>query len=323
MNSLNALYQRSLRNGVLFAVLSATGFSLKAVFVKLSYAAAPVDAVTVLAIRMGLALPLFLWLVWLSRSPGQARLSLADGGRILLLGLFGYYLSSLFDFYGLQYISAGLERLILFTYPTLVLLLQMAVARERPDSRTLAAMGLCYLGLGIALLHDIRVEGADGQILLGALWVFASAVTYALYYMGTGAVVRRVGSMRLAGLAGGASSVMVLIHYAVSGNVQQLASLPGTVWLHGALMALISTVLPIYWMALAIQRMGATHAAAFGNLGPVLTVFASWALLGEAISVYQIAGLALVLFGVSRLSGAKRTAPAAVETQTEKGRATS
>lgn len=322
MNSLNALYQRSLRNGVLFAVLSATGFSLKAVFVKLSYAAAPVDAVTVLAIRMGLALPLFLWLVWLSRSPGQARLSLADGGRILLLGLFGYYLSSLFDFYGLQYISAGLERLILFTYPTLVLLLQMAVARERPDSRTLAAMGLCYFGLGIALVHDIRVEGADGQILLGALWVFASAVTYALYYMGTGAVVRRVGSMRLAGLAGGASSVMVLIHYAVSGNVQQLASLPGTVWLHGALMALISTVLPIYWMALAIQRMGATHAAAFGNLGPVLTVFASWALLGEAISVYQIAGLALVLFGVSRLSGAKKTAAAAVETQTEKGRAT-
>lgn len=305
MNSLTSLYQRSLRNGVFFAVLSATGFSLKAVFVKLSYATAPVDAVTVLAIRMGLALPLFLWLIWLSRSPEQARLTLADGLRILLLGLFGYYLSSLFDFYGLQYISAGLERLILFTYPTLVLLLQMAVNRERPDSRTLAAMGLCYLGLGIALVHDIRVEGADGQILLGALWVFASAVTYALYYMGTAAVVRRVGSMRLAGLAGGASSVMVLIHYAVSGNVQQLATLPGAVWVHGSLMALISTVLPIYWMALAIQRMGATHAAAFGNLGPVLTVFASWALLGEAITVYQIAGLALVLFGVSRLSGAK------------------
>jgi len=312
MTSLTSLYQRSLRSGVLFAVLSATGFSLKAVFVKLSYAAAPVDALTVLAIRMGLALPLFLWLIWLSRSPEQARLTLADGVRILLLGLFGYYLSSLFDFYGLQYISAGLERLILFTYPTLVLLLQMAVTRERPGSRTLAAMGLCYLGLGIALVHDLRVEGSDGQILLGALWVFASAVTYALYYMGTAAVVRRVGSMRLAGLAGGASSVMVLMHYAVSGNAEQLATLPGAVWIHGSLMALISTVLPIYWMALAIQRMGATHAAAFGNLGPVLTVFASWALLGEAITLYQIAGLALVLFGVSRLSGAKAAAAQAV-----------
>ncbi|MFR0687794.1 DMT family transporter [Enterobacterales bacterium AE_CKDN230030158-1A_HGKHYDSX7] len=313
MNLLTSLYQRSLRNGVLFAVLSATGFSMKAVFVKLSYLAAPVDAVTVLAIRMGLALPLFLWLIWLSKAPEQVRLTPADGVRILLLGLFGYYLSSLFDFYGLQYISAGLERLILFTYPTLVLLLQMLVYRERPGSRTLAAMGLCYLGLGVALVHDIRVDGGDGQIVLGAIWVFASAVTYALYYMGTAAVVRRVGSMRLAGLAGGASSVMVLIHYGVTGDVQQLTALPASVWAYGGLMALISTVLPIYWMALAIQRMGATHAAAFGNLGPVLTLFASWALLAEAISLYQLAGLALVLLGVSRLStrqGAQPPAPA-------------
>ncbi|MBB4865710.1 drug/metabolite transporter (DMT)-like permease [Pseudomonas nitritireducens] len=309
MNNLTSLYHRSLQNGVFFAVLSATGFSLKAVFVKLSYAAASVDAVTVLAIRMGLALPLFLWLLWFSRGTGQARLSPGDGARILLLGLVGYYLSSLFDFYGLEYISAGLERLILFTYPTLVLLLQMAMTRERPSSRTLAAMALCYAGLGIALVHDIRVEGSDGQILLGAIWVFASAVTYAIYYIGTAAVIQRVGSMRLSGLAGIASSLMVLMHYAVTGDVHQLAALPVSVWVYGALMALVSTVLPIYWMALAIQRMGATHAAAFGNLGPVLTVFASWALLNEAITLYQIAGLALVLLGVSRLSGAKAAAP--------------
>lgn len=312
MNSLTSLYQRSLGNGVLFAVLSATGFSLKAVFVKLSYAAAPVDAITVLAIRMGLALPLFLWLVWLSRGGQQHSLSLKDGAHILLLGLFGYYLSSLFDFYGLQYISAGLERLILFTYPTLVLLLQMATTRERPSPRTLSAVGLCYVGLGIALMHDIRLAATDSQILLGAAWVFASAVTYALYYMGTGVVVQRVGSMRLAGLAGSASSVMVLIHYGVTADLQQLTSLPGTVWMHGTLMALFSTVLPIYWMALAIQRMGVTHAAAFGNLGPVLTVFASWVLLSEAISGYQLAGLALVLFGVSRLTTARVEARQAV-----------
>lgn len=312
MNRLTSLYQRSLRNGVLFAVLSACGFSLKAVFVKLSYAAAPVDALTVLAIRMGLALPLFLWLVWLSRGAQQAPLTLADGVRVLLLGFLGYYLSSLFDFYGLQYISAGLERLILFTYPTLVLLLQMAFTRQRPSGRVLAAMGLCYAGLGVALLHDVRLEGSQGQILLGASWVFASAVTYALYYLGTSVVVQKVGSMRLAGLAGSASALMVLVHYGVSADVQQLAALPGSVWLYGVLMALLSTVLPIYWMALAIQRMGATHAAAFGNLGPVLTVFASWALLNEAISLYQLAGLALVLFGVSRLS-ARKAAPQVAE----------
>ncbi|MGP0172933.1 DMT family transporter [Pseudomonas sp. NCHU5208] len=308
MNALTASYRRSLDNGVLFAVLSATGFSLKAIFVKLSYAAAPVDAVTVLSLRMALALPLFLWLLWLSRGTGQARLTPKDWAHVLLLGMFGYYLSSLFDFQGLQYISAGLERLILFTYPTLVLLLQMLTQGERPGPRTFLAMGLCYLGLGIALMHDIRVEGDSGQILLGAAWVFASAVTYALYYLGTGVVIRRVGSMRLAGLAGGASALMVLIHYGATRDPGQLASLPTEVWLYGALMALLSTVLPIYWLALAVQRMGTSHAALFGNLGPVLTLFAAWVLLGEAITLYQIVGLALVLLGVSRLSAGKRKA---------------
>jgi drug/metabolite transporter (DMT)-like permease len=308
MNALTATYQRSLDNGVLFAVLSATGFSLKAIFVKLAYAAAPVDAVTVLSLRMGLALPLFAWLLWLSRGSGQARLSARDWVHVLLLGMFGYYLSSLFDFYGLQYISAGLERLILFTYPTLVLLLQMLAMGERPGPRTFLALGLCYLGLGIALVHDIRVEGDSEQILLGAAWVFASAVTYALYYLGTGVVIRRVGSMRLAGLAGGASAIMVLAHYGLTRDPAQLLNLPAEVWLHGSLMALLSTVLPIYWMALAVQRMGASHAALFGNLGPVLTLFAAWALLGEAITLYQIGGLALVLLGVSRLSSGKRKA---------------
>lgn len=308
MNALTATYQRSLDNGVLFAVLSATGFSLKAIFVKLAYAAAPVDAVTVLSLRMGLALPLFAWLLWLSRGSGQVRLSARDWAHVLLLGMFGYYLSSLFDFYGLQYISAGLERLILFTYPTLVLLLQMLAMGERPGPRTFLALGLCYLGLGIALVHDIRVEGDSELILLGAAWVFASAVTYALYYLGTGVVIRRVGSMRLAGLAGGASAIMVLAHYGLTRDPAQLLNLPAEVWLHGSLMALLSTVLPIYWMALAVQRMGASHAALFGNLGPVLTLFAAWALLGEAITMYQIGGLALVLLGVSRLSSGKRKA---------------
>lgn len=306
MNALTASYRRSLDSGVLFAVLSATGFSLKAVFVKLSYAAAPVDAVTVLSLRMGLALPLFAWLLWLSRGTGQARLSAKDWAHVLLLGMLGYYLSSLFDFYGLQYISAGLERLILFTYPTLVLLLQMLAMGERPGPRTFLALGLCYLGLSIALVHDIRVEGDGEQILLGAAWVFASAVTYALYYLGTGVVIRRVGSMRLAGLAGGSSAIMVLIHYGVTHDPAQLANLPSEVWLYSALMALLSTVLPIYWLALAVQRMGASHAALFGNLGPVLTLFAAWVLLGEAITLYQIIGLALVLLGVSRLSAGKR-----------------
>ncbi|WP_285961797.1 DMT family transporter [Pseudomonas tohonis] len=312
MNALLSLYQRGARNGSLFAVLSAAGFSLKAIFVKLAYAAAPVDALTVLAMRMGLALPLFAWLLWLSRSPGSVALSMQDWARVVLLGMFGYYLSSLFDFYGLESISAGLERLILFTYPTLVLIFQALAFRERPSRRTLLAMGLCYLGLGVALMHDIGSTDMGAQVMVGAAWVFASAVTYALYYLGTGVMVKRLGSMRLAGLAGSASALMVLAHYGASADIGQLGMLPVAVWGYAALMALLSTVLPVYWMALAIQRMGTTNTAAVGNLGPVLTILASWALLDEAISAYQLVGLALVLFGVSRLRPA---APKAVATE--------
>ena len=300
----SSLYQRCLADGRLFAVISAAGFSLKAVFVKLAYAAGPVDAVALLAMRMGLALPLFLWLLWFSRGSGGTALGVSGVCRVLLLGLLGYYLSSLFDFYGLAYISAGLERLILFTYPTLVLLLQAVALRERPSRRTLLAMGICYLGLGVAFVHDIGMAGAGSQVLLGAAWVFASAVTYALYYFGTGVMVQRIGSMRLAGLAGAASSLMVLAHFIVAGgSLAQLTNLSGEIWLYAGLMALCSTVLPIYWMALAVQRLGPTQTAAIGNLGPVLTIVASWALIGEVISAYQVAGLALVMFGVSRLKG--------------------
>lgn len=295
------LYQRVLDDGRFYAVLSAAGFSLKAIFVKLAYAAGPVDALTLLAMRMGLALPLFVWLLWWSRGSGEGALSLLDGGRVLLLGMLGYYLSSLFDFYGLELISAGLERLILFSYPTLVLLLQALVMRERPSRRMLLAIGLCYLGLAVAFVHDLGSAGSRAQVIQGIAWVFASAVTYALYYFGTGVMVRRVGSMRLTALAGGASALMVLVHYGISGDVAELSALPVQIWLYALLMAVLATVLPIYWMALAIQRMGASHTAAVGNLGPVLTLFAAWLLLGEVVSVYQVAGLALVLFGVSRL----------------------
>lgn len=295
------LYQRVLDDGRFYAVLSAAGFSLKAIFVKLAYAAGPVDALTLLAMRMGLALPLFVWLLWWSRGSGEGALSLLDGGRVLLLGMLGYYLSSLFDFYGLELISAGLERLILFSYPTLVLLLQALVMRERPSRRMLLAIGLCYLGLAVAFVHDLGSAGTRVQVIQGSAWVFASAVTYALYYFGTGVMVRRVGSMRLTALAGGASALMVLAHYGIRGDVTELSALPVQIWLYALLMAVLATVLPIYWMALAIQRMGASHTAAVGNLGPVLTLFAAWLLLGEVVSVYQVAGLGLVLFGVSRL----------------------
>ncbi|RJF99921.1 DMT family transporter [Noviherbaspirillum saxi] len=303
-------------DGRLYAVLAAAGFSLKAVFVKLAYAAHPVEPLTLLALRMAFALPLFLWLIWKSRTPGTQPLSRGDVTRVWVLALLGYYLSSLFDFHGLTYITAGLERLILYLYPTMVLLFDACRTRRAPSARAWQAMLICYVGLGIAVSHDLQQAGAGTDVLTGAAWVFASALTYALYYLGTGDLVKRIGSMRLAGLAGSASCVLVLGHFLLFGHPLSLPQLPMPVFTWSLLMAVLSTALPIYWLSLAIQRLGAAQAAAVGTLGPVLTVFAAWALLGETLSALQLAGLALVMLGVTRLKP-KQDAAAATAVRTE------
>lgn len=305
------------RDGRLYAILSAAGFSFKAVFVRLSYQAGPVDALTLLAMRMSFALPLFLWLLHRSRSEAKPPLTWADGLRVWLLALLGNYLSNLFDFQGLHYISAGLERLILFLFPTMVLLMQAIQKRRWPEGRVWRILAICYVGLSIAFAHDLQQSGGHADITVGATWVFASAVTYSLYYIGTGNIVGRVGSMRLTGLIGSAACFMVLAHFLLFGLPASAIGLPIAIWIYAALMAMVSTVLPIWWLSLAIQRMGAGQAAALGTLGPVLTVFAAWLILGEPLSIAQLLGLGMVMFGVTRLKPSGEGASTSIRSPTQ------
>ena len=289
-----------LRDGKLYAVLAAAGFSLKAVFVKLAYAAGPVDALTLLAMRMLLALPLFAWLVFSAPASGQP-LQRKQLAHIALLACIGYYLSSLYDFIGLSYISAGLERLILYVYPTLVLLIGMYFSKQRSSGKLWQALAICYSGLLLAFGNDLQQKSDFSAVLIGGGWIFAAAFVYALYYLGVAELVGKVGSLRLTGLAGMFSCGWVLLHFALFGQVSQLQTANAGVWGNALLMALLSTVLPIYWLALAIQRLGPGPAAAVGSVGPVLTLFAAWLLLGESISLLQLAGMALVMLGVAKI----------------------
>lgn len=289
-----------LRDGRLYAVLAAGGFSLKAVFVKLAYAAAPVDALTLLAMRMLLALPLFAWLA-LAAPRGSQALDRRTLLQIGLLACIGYYLSSLYDFIGLSYISTGLERLILYVYPTLVLLLGAWLQRRKPAAQLWRALAICYAGLLLAFGHDLSQQGDFSDVLVGGLWIFAAALFYALYMLGVGELITRVGSLRLTGLAGMASALWVLTHWALFGQPGALMAQPAGVWWNALLMALLSTVLPIWWLAQAIQRLGPGPAATAGSIGPVLTLAAAWLLLGEAVSPLQLAGMALVMVGVARI----------------------
>lgn len=288
------------RLGIALAVLAALGFSLKAIFVKLAYAAAPVDPVTLLSLRMVFSLPVFLW-VGFRASRAAPALTRRDWAQLVALGLLGYYASSMLDFIGLQYISAGLERLILFTYPTLTVLIGVLFMGCALEKRQIGALVLSYAGIGLAFAHDLQVADDISAVLLGAGFVFASALTYAFYSAGAEPVIHRLGSTRFAALAMLVSTAATQLHFFVTQPLSALVQ-PLPVYGYGVAMALFSTVLPIFWQSAAIRRIGSARSVLIGTLGPVLTIFFGWALLDEAISLAQIAGAGLVLAGVLLVS---------------------
>jgi drug/metabolite transporter (DMT)-like permease len=290
------------RLGWLLAMGGAVAFSGKAIIVKLSYRHG-VDAVDVIMVRMLLALPLFLALAaWGSR--GRAPLSRRDGWVIAGLGFSGYYLASLLDFLGLQFITASLERLILYLNPTVVLLLGWALFKRRPTRRQVGALLLSYAGVLLVFGHEVRLEGRD--VLLGAALVLASAVSYALYLIYSGEVVRRIGAMRLTGLATSVACVLCVAQFALLRPLEAAWAIPPAVWQLGVINAVACTFTPVLAVMLAIERIGAVAAAQAGMIGPLSTILLGVWLLDEPFSAWLVAGTALVLGGVWLLARAKR-----------------
>jgi drug/metabolite transporter (DMT)-like permease len=281
-------------------VVAAIAFSGKAVIIKLAYRHG-VDAVTLLALRMVFSAPFFLALAWWAGRGAAVRpIAPADLRAVLAMGLIGYYLASYFDFLGLQYITAALERLILFVHPTFVMLLS-AVFFQRPVTRRdLAALGLSYLGIALVFGNDLATQ--PGNVLLGSFWVLLSALFYAAYLMGSGRLVGRVGSLRFASYAGLVSCVAVVAHYFVMRDAVLIFSQPAEVYGLALLMAVVSTVLPIVLTSEGIRRIGASHASIIGSVGPIATIFLGFAFLGEAITAVQLAGAGLVMAGVLAIS---------------------
>lgn len=280
--------------GATLALVAALGFSLKAIFVKLAYPYG-VDAITLLALRMGFALPVFLWVGLVGQRAG-AGLTRDDWLKLVALGCLGYYGASILDFWGLEYITAGLERLILFTYPTLTILIGVLFQGKAFTRRELVAVVLCYLGIGFAFVHDLGLGDAHNVWIGGAL-VFGSSVSYALYLSGSGPMIARLGPMRFSALAMLVSSGVTLLHFAVSHPITAfIQPLPVYGW--GLAMALFATIVPVFAQSAAIRRIGAGQAALFGMIGPILTIAFGWWLLDEAISLAQMAGAALVVFGI-------------------------
>lgn len=286
--------------GLVFAVLAAIGFSFKAILVKLAYVHG-VDAETLLALRMSFSLPVFLAMGWRAERQGHAHgpLSRRDWGWLFGLGFFGYYLASYLDFLGLNYITAALERLILFLYPTLVIVLSALFLGKPINRRTLLSMLLCYAGIGLAVAHDLHLAGDRVAMLGGCALVFASAVSYALYLMGNGEVVGRLGTARVTAYASSFACLLSIGQFLLLRPAGMLLQQPWQVHGLAVAMAIFATVLPVWMLSEAIRRVGAGPVALTGTLGPVVTLFLGWGLLDEAIGLVQLAGAALVIVGVA------------------------
>lgn len=285
--------------GIALAILAAFGFSFKAIFVKLAYAvpqAVPVDAITLLSLRMLFALPFFV-VIGLHASRSAQPLSRGDWLTLSALGLLGYYGASILDFIGLGYISAGLERLILFTYPTLTVLIGVVFMGKTLRAREVGALLLSYAGIGLVFFHDLEFAGETRAVLLGAAFVFASSLSYALYLAGSGEMIQRLGSARFTALAMLVSVLATELHFFASQPLSALRQ-PSAIYGYGAAMAIVSTVLPVFLQSAAIRRIGAGRSVMIGTLGPMLTIAFAWLLLDEPLSLVQLAGAALVLAGV-------------------------
>ncbi|MEI8265331.1 MAG: DMT family transporter [Betaproteobacteria bacterium] len=284
--------------GLMLALAGATAFSGKAIIVKLAYRHG-VDAVTLIMLRMLLALPLFLALAWWA-GRGRPVLTARDWRVVVGLGFCGYYLASFLDFAGLQYITASLERLILYLNPTLVMLLGWLLFKRRVTRGQLAAFALSYLGILVVFGAELSLEGRD--VLLGSALVFGSALSYAVYLVYSGQEVQRLGSLRLTGLATSVACVLCIVQYLVLRPAGSALELPAAVWWLSVLNAVACTFAPVLMIMMAIERVGASVASQAGMVGPVITIALGALLLGEPFTVWVALGTVLVMLGVALLT---------------------
>lgn len=281
------------RSGLLLAAMGAIAFSGKAIIVKLGYRYGA-DAVTLLALRMLVAFPFFALMgVWAARR--AAPLAMADRWRVVLLGFLGYYLASFLDFAGLAYITATLERLILYLTPTLVALIGLLAFRRRISRRQLVALLVSYAGVALAFGHDLQLGGRN--IALGSVLVFGSALSYALYLVGSGELVNRVGAVRLTAYASSVASVLCLLQFVLLRPLDALV-LPAEVYALSLLNGTVCTVVPVLAVMMAVARIGSSLASQVGMIGPVSTIVLSMLLLDEPMGPWQVVGTVLVMAGV-------------------------
>lgn len=294
--------------GSLFALCAAFLFSSKAILIKQAYALSPlVDATVLMALRMASALPFFLLICWFSRHRNRG-LHRKDWLLLIVAGLLGYYFASWLDFLGLMFISASLERIILFLYPTLTVLASSIIYKQNLNVKTLGAILLSYGGTVLVLLQEHNNAPIQGNFWLGASLVFASAVAFAVYLLLTPRLIQKFGSWNFTGLALSVACMGTLLHYFIvtPEPLSLLAQLPGSVIGYGIGLGFMVTVVPTVLLMQSIERLGAAQSAMIASIGPILTILLAVAFLNEHLNLWQWLGCILNIAGVMMITLSKK-----------------
>ena len=287
--------------GVVLAILGVVLFSAKAIMVKLAYEY-KIDSVSLLLLRMSFSLPIYVLIAVFVKPKKTNSLRKTDYFWLLFFGFVGYYLASYFDFLGLQYIKAGLERIVLFVYPTLVLLISRVFLKTKITKTQIAAIGITYFGVVTAFVGELNLYGT--HLYLGVSLIFMSALTYATYLVGSGWLIPKFGVLCFTSYAMIVSTVCVLVHYFLTKEVD-LLSYPKQVYFLGLLMAVLSTVIPSFLVSKSIKIIGSSNFSIIASIGPISTIVLASVFLGENLTVYQVIGTTIVIAGVYLVSWSK------------------
>ena len=292
--------------GILMALVASVAFSSKAIMVKLAYVY-PVNASTLIALRMLFSIPFFMGLIlWVNYKNRSVKINFADIRKLILIGVVTGYGSMWLNFAGLTYVTAGLERVILFLYPTIVVLLNTALHQHKITKYEIVALLLSYAGVFLVVSHDLSMPtAAASHTLLGVGLVLGSAVTYAFYLVLSGKIIPRLGASLFTAYTMIVISIASAIHFLLTENISMAMHLPVQVYGLSFMIALIATVLPSMLLNMGIHRLGSNKVSLLSSIGPVSTIFLAWVFLGEPVTLLQTVGTALVLLGVLTISLSK------------------
>ena len=287
--------------GSLLVFVGAVLYSSKAVLVKLAYQY-DVDSISLLTLRMLFSLPFyFIILIWRQTGPDKTQKQTPkEWLSVILLGMSGYYVASLLDFLGLQYVSAGLERLILFVYPTMVVLM-LAIFYKKKMTRTIwMALVLTYIGISIAFMDKVTYQ-QSADLYKGAVMIFVAAFAYAVYVVGSGQLVARFGTLRFTSIGMIAAGLMIIIQHGFT-DQWALGHFHPQVYFLSLLMAVFATVVPSFLIMEGIKRIGSGNASIISSIGPISTIILAYIFLDERLGIMQIIGTFVVISGVLIIS---------------------